>query len=49
MKKKTKKQELVAGPHLLPSVSNLTILAQALENLKNLHHNGLSLTKVYNV
>ena len=35
-------------------VSKLTwtlwwILAQALENLKNFHHNGLSLTKVYNV
>ena len=28
---------------------NLTILTRALKNLKNLHFNGLLLTKVYNV
>ena len=27
---------------------NLTILTRALKNLKNLHFNGLLLTKVYN-
>ena len=30
-------------------MGNLTNLTQALENLKNLHFNGLLLNKVYNV
>ena len=30
-------------------INNLTILIQALKNLKNLHFNGLPLTNVYNV